>query len=47
MELPGEAVQALARTAFPTASVSVIPDLAGRERVMEIRLFSKNLVTPI
>jgi release factor glutamine methyltransferase len=33
----GEAASALARTAFPGATVTVRPDLSGRDRVLEVR----------
>lgn len=37
-ERQGEAVQALAQAAFPQANVAVLPDLAGKDRVLQIVL---------
>jgi hypothetical protein len=34
----GQAAVALAQSAFPAASVSLHPDLAGLDRVVEVRL---------
>lgn len=36
-ETQEEAVRALARTAFPNARLSVLPDLAGRPRLLEVQ----------
>lgn len=36
----GDAVRALARTAFPNADVAVLSDLAGRDRLLQIRSLS-------
>ncbi len=36
-ERQGQAAQALARAAFPRAEVVVLPDLAGRDRLLQIR----------
>ena len=37
-ERQGAAAQALARAAFPEAGVMILPDLAGKDRVLEIAL---------
>jgi release factor glutamine methyltransferase len=34
----GDAVRALARTAFPDAAVEIVPDLAGLTRLLEVRI---------
>jgi release factor glutamine methyltransferase len=35
-ETQGEAVRASARTAFPDARISILPDLAGKDRVLQV-----------
>jgi len=35
-ERQGAAALALARTTFPQAAVAILPDLAGKERVLQI-----------
>ena len=37
-ERQGKAAQALAQAAFPKADVSILPDLAGKDRVLQIAL---------